>query len=285
MRKESICLKIILLNSFGAIGRIWKLLHFTSGRVQSWEDYWQDERKYWNADSRDKSRVELYFGNVNTEQNLLLKTQKKFEEYIAYTKHWHGLCKVGEEVQVISIEPNVIALSKNWQGAVADHSDLELHLNQERTFWGKSIRFYCELYSFGTIAAAVSGSMEAAFGEGHWDKRVAHKQNLIDEISNHPVIETYLYSVITPKKTLLSPQHKHTHLFDWLYSILKPVLVITQNIDVIKYFEREANKTLVRNTFNAIIYRDLHCVILPISHLSKKWNDTEMCASRISDKS
>lgn len=166
---------------FGAIGRIWKLLHFTSGRVQSWEDYWQDERKYWNADSRDKSRVELYFGNVNTEQNLLLKTQKKFEEYIAYTKHWHGLCKVGEEVQVISIEPNVIALSKNWQGAVADHSDLELHLNQERTFWGKSIRFYCELYSFGTIAAAVSGSMEAAFGEGHWDKRVAHKQNLIDE--------------------------------------------------------------------------------------------------------
>ena len=62
----------------------------------------------------------------------------------------------------------------------------------------------------------------------------------------------------------------------WLYGILKPVLIITQNMDVIKYFEREANKTLVRNTFNAITYRDLHCVILPISHLSKKWNDTQM---------
>ena len=109
-----------------------------------------------------------------------------------------------------------------------------------------------------------------------WNRNHIFQQNLIDEISNHPVIETYLYSVITAKKTLLSPQHKHTHVFDWLYSILKPVLVITQNIDVIKYFEREANKTLVRNTFNAIIYRDLHCVILPISHLSKKWNDTEM---------
>lgn len=109
-----------------------------------------------------------------------------------------------------------------------------------------------------------------------WNRNHIFQQNLIDEISNHPVIETYLYSVITPKKTLLSPQHKHTHVFDWLYGILKPVLVITQNIDVIKYFEREANKTLVRNTFNAITYRDLHCVILPISHLSKKWNDTEM---------
>lgn len=109
-----------------------------------------------------------------------------------------------------------------------------------------------------------------------WNRNHIFQQNLIDEISNHPVIETYLYSVITAKKTLLSPQHKHTHVFDWLYSILKPVLVITQNIDVIKYFEREANKTFVRNTFNAIIYRDLHCVILPISHLSKKWNDTEM---------
>lgn len=109
-----------------------------------------------------------------------------------------------------------------------------------------------------------------------WNRNHIFQQNLIDEISNHPVIETYLYSVITAKKTLLSPQHKHTHVFDWLYSILKPVLVITQNIDVIKYFEREANKILVRNTFNAIIYRDLHCVILPISHLSKKWNDTEM---------
>lgn len=109
-----------------------------------------------------------------------------------------------------------------------------------------------------------------------WNRNHIFQQNLIDEISNHPVIETYLYSVITAKKTLLNPQHKHTHVFDWLYGILKPVLVITQNIDVIKYFEREANKTLVRNTFNAIIYRDLHCVILPISHLSKKWNDTEM---------
>jgi hypothetical protein len=109
-----------------------------------------------------------------------------------------------------------------------------------------------------------------------WNRNHIFQQNLIDEISNHPVIETYLYSVITAKKTLLSPQHKHTHLFDWLYGILKPVLIITQNMDVIKYFEREANKTLVRNTFNAITYRDLHCVILPISHLSKKWNDTQM---------
>ena len=109
-----------------------------------------------------------------------------------------------------------------------------------------------------------------------WNRNHIFQQNLIDEISNHPVIETYLYSVITAKKTLLSPQHKHTHLFDWLYGILKPVLIITQNMDVIKYFEREANKTLVTNTFNAITYRDLHCVILPISHLSKKWNDTQM---------
>ena len=109
-----------------------------------------------------------------------------------------------------------------------------------------------------------------------WNRNHIFQQNLIDEISNHPVIETYLYSVITAKKTLLSPQHKHTHLFDWLYGILKPVLIITQNMDVIKYFEREANKTLVRNTLNAITYRDLHCVILPISHLSKKWNDTQM---------
>lgn len=109
-----------------------------------------------------------------------------------------------------------------------------------------------------------------------WNRNHIFQQSLIDEISNHPVLETYLYSVITPKKTLLSSEYKHTHVFDWLYSVIKPVLVITQNSDVIKYFERETNKVLVRNTFNAVTYRNLHCVILPISHLSKKWNDTEM---------
>lgn len=109
-----------------------------------------------------------------------------------------------------------------------------------------------------------------------WNRNHIFQQNLIDEISNHPVIETYLYSVITPKKTLLTEQYKQTHVFDWLYRMIKPVLVITQNIDVIKYFEKEADKILIRNTFNAITYRDLHCVILPISHLSKKWNDSEM---------
>ncbi len=159
----------------GQIGNQWQLLHFEESAPPAWDEYWAEKREYWGADDKDKARIQHYFGKTNTEENLLADSKEEYEEFKAYLLHWNGLCKTGERVQVIPIEPNVIVLSKNWKGQVSDHSDLELWLKEEKAFFLKHVRFCCEIYSFGTITV-MPRSIEAAIGERVGSSRVSNRE-------------------------------------------------------------------------------------------------------------
>lgn len=176
----------IAWDALGQIGSSWELISFAEREPPTWEAYWSDERKYWDADNPDKRRVQLYFGDINTEETLLSASKKKYEELKQYMLHWNGLCKRGETVQVIPIESAVVALSKNWKGAVSDHSDLELVLKEERKFFGKHVRFCCEIYSFGTRVVS-RGSIEAQMGEPVGSFRVSHRRGSTPD-KNEPVV-------------------------------------------------------------------------------------------------
>lgn len=162
------------------IGKKWQLLNFIRSSPESWEDYWIYEREYWDADSEDKSRLQLYFGKENTERNFLNKTKKRYEEYVIYLSLWKGLCRVGEIVKVILLEKNVIALSKDWRGKVSDHSDLEIWLKEEK-FLFKHLGYCCDVYNFGTIYVP-HNSLEELMGErpGKWG--VSHKKGTDIEV-------------------------------------------------------------------------------------------------------
>lgn len=113
-----------------------------------------------------------------------------------------------------------------------------------------------------------------------WNRNHLFQQNFIDEMAGYRIVETYLYSTITAKKSLLTDQQKSTQVFDALVASVKPKIIMTQNIDVAKYFERATDTLLRRNDFNAVTYQGHHCIILPISHLSKKWNFNELARLR-----
>ncbi|MDA9908605.1 hypothetical protein N9C86_01520 [Schleiferiaceae bacterium] len=147
-------------NKLGDIGKKWKLIDFDESQPPSWEKYWKDQREYWGADRKDKKRVEHYFGKYNTEDNLLKDSRKKYEQFVDYLKEWNGLCKKNEIVQVIKLEKNVIALSKQWTGKVKDHKDLEIWLKQKFKLGIIPKDFFCEIYSFGTIAKTTEFSNE-----------------------------------------------------------------------------------------------------------------------------
>ncbi len=141
----------------------------------------------------------------------------------------------------------------------------------DHDIWDDQMGFHRDNFAEHYDIASYNGDMQ-------WNRNHIFQQNLIDQLCNYAVIETYLYSAITPKKALLESELKHTMIFDWLYGVIKPTLMISQNIEVIKYFERQANQLLTRNTFNTIEYLGRHCIMLPISHLSKKWGKTEVAA-------
>lgn len=160
-------------DKLGRIGQQWQLVRFSEKSPPPWESYWAEQRKYWSADATDMTRIRHYFGETDTEQNLLNDSRKKYKEFKEYLLHWNGLCKIGEVVQVIPLQSNVIALSKNCKREVSDHSDLEIWLKEEKTFLRSHVRFCCEIYSFGTIVVP-KGGIEAAMGERVGSSRVSH---------------------------------------------------------------------------------------------------------------
>lgn len=117
-------------------------------------------------------------------------------------------------------------------------------------------------------------------GESKWRRNHIFQQNLIDELPDYPVLETYLYSAINSRKSALSSEYRTTAIFDWLVKVVQPKLIVTQNSDVSRYFERVTDRVLRRNEFNMVIYQGQPCVILPISHLSKKWTYKEVATLR-----
>lgn len=161
-------------DKLGQIGRQWQLESFSKKAPPTWESYWSREREYWGADDPDKSRVRRYFGEKKTEQNLLEKCKKDYDSYKEYLLYWIGLCKLGEIVQVIQLDPNVIALSKNWKGKFTDRTDLEIWLIEEKTFFRRHVQYSCEIYKFGTIVVD-KGSIEEAMGEIVGNFRVSHQ--------------------------------------------------------------------------------------------------------------
>ncbi|MFW2176489.1 MULTISPECIES: hypothetical protein [unclassified Moraxella] len=117
-------------------------------------------------------------------------------------------------------------------------------------------------------------------GESKWSRNHIVQQNLIDELVEYPVLETYLYSTISHKKSQLTHEFRRTEVFDWLVQTIAPKVIITQNSEVTKYFEKATNECLTRNAFNTVHYQGHPCVIYPISHLSKKWTFSEIQALR-----
>ena len=167
--------KDIAWEKLGAIGKKWELIAFPQKPIPTWDSYWSDQRENWGADEPDKKRTQLYFGVENTEEHLLADSKKKYEEFKEYLQYWNDLCKVGEVVQVISRETNVIVLSKNWKGEISDHADLEVWLKEERKLYWRHIRYCCEIYSFGT-SVVLKGSVEEQMGEPVGSFRVSNRR-------------------------------------------------------------------------------------------------------------
>ena len=129
-----------------------KLLDFNAGREPIWEEYLKDQRKNYGADLPDQKRFRHFFGDVDTEQHFLQEIQKRFIKYAEYCKHWKGLCRLGEVVEVIRYKENFeIVLTKNWTGTLQDHVELLVELHEEKTFLRKHIRYFCDIWSTGTI--------------------------------------------------------------------------------------------------------------------------------------
>jgi hypothetical protein len=159
----------------GPLGRRWRLESFNYRKPPTWDQFWAQQREYWGADAPDKRRIQLYFGEKDTEERLLLDAQRRYAEFKEHLLKWNGLCKIGDEVDVVQIDQSVIVLSRNWNGQVADHSDLELWIKEERVFLFKRLRFCCEIYSFGTIVV-LPESPEIAVGERVGMSRVSHRR-------------------------------------------------------------------------------------------------------------
>lgn len=115
--------------------------------------------------------------------------------------------------------------------------DMELATFDAR-IWDDNTGFdrehFVELYDF-------AGHQQ---GENRWSRNHIFQQNLIDELPDYAVLETYLYSMITPKKSLVPTLHRNTEIFDWLVKVVQPKLIITQNSEVRRYFERVTTKIL-----------------------------------------
>jgi len=139
---------------FGRLGKAWLLQSFSVRPPPTRGEYLAFAKKY--------------RGEGDGTGSFLRETKEGFERDQEYALLWNGLCKVGESVQVVPVQSNVVALSRRWTGQVKDHSDLEVWITEERTLWGfgQRVRFACEVYSFGSIS----------MGPHRSGTRVAHRR-------------------------------------------------------------------------------------------------------------
>ncbi len=129
-----------------------KLVRFNYRPPGTFEDHIKDAREYYGADREDKKRFKLYFGDENTEQNFLLKETKQYKDYVEYCNYWNGICKVGETIELIrQRDPADVVLTKKWTGKLIDHKELVVELWEEKTFFRQHVKYYCDIYSSGTL--------------------------------------------------------------------------------------------------------------------------------------
>lgn len=159
-------------NKFGFNSNKLELIKFTNRHVWVWENFLKDAREYWGADNQDKGRFHNYFGDINAEENFLVKQREGFAKQLEYEKFWKGLCQEGQTVNVVRRGlKNELFLTLSDRSYMNDHEDLELCLFEEIAFFGRHIKYSVDLYSSGTISV-YKGSIEHQMGEGPGDHKI-----------------------------------------------------------------------------------------------------------------
>lgn len=162
-------------------GRRYRLVSFNRDeKIYSYEEYYAEQRKYWNADDNDKTRFKMFFGVDDTEEAFKIRTKKDYESYVEYKKKWKGLFYLNDTVFLYSYlknEPNVVLVTNDKSNRfLRDHQDLELHLYEEITFFlRKRIGLVCVGYTSGTVSVPV-GSIEHQMGERPGEGKIYHKK-------------------------------------------------------------------------------------------------------------
>ncbi len=152
----------------GKIGNHWKLLNFNEEPTPIWEEYCfnylqRSINKDTNSEDLDKTK------------KLVNDCKDKYNKHLNHISHWNGLCKKGEIVQVVHVDPYVIILSKNWKGEISDHSDLEIWLAGKQSFLNRHINYQCEIYNFGTLSIT-EDSPEVLIGSAEpGDYKISHR--------------------------------------------------------------------------------------------------------------
>ena len=162
--------------SLGELGSKWRLKSFDQRQPPSWEKFWIDHRKYWCVDEPDGRKTRPWFWETFTEDSFLAKAKVGYSELVDYYKHWNGLCTIGDSVEVVRVAAETIVLSKQWAGAIADHSDLEIELYRNFAWLVAPLGFSCSIHSFGTVTV-LPKSAEALMGERVGGSRVAHDRS------------------------------------------------------------------------------------------------------------
>lgn len=98
---------------------------------------------------------------------------KRYRSYKDHSERFCGLCKVGEVIEAVLLQRNVLLLTKKWGGQAArkDHSDIEVWLKREVSLF--SLSCICEIYNFGTLTVP-KNSIENRMGEPAGSWRVSH---------------------------------------------------------------------------------------------------------------
>lgn len=80
-----------------------ELVSYDKQIPQTWDEYYQGRRKFFDADAEDKGRFQHYFGKENTEKNFLEETQIKYSSYVNYLSLLWGKFAIGEKIDVFHL--------------------------------------------------------------------------------------------------------------------------------------------------------------------------------------
>ena len=160
--------------------RRFKLVSFTQNlKVPTWEEWYQKEREYWDADGKNGlGRFHLYFGTSDPEGGLIKEARKGLAEYEDHLKKWSGVFYPGDEVTLVQYlpgKPHILLATKNQGNTrLRDHQDLELWLYAEVTaLLNKHVGFTCLGYTSGTLVVP-KGSIENQMGERAGEQKMYH---------------------------------------------------------------------------------------------------------------
>lgn len=136
-------------SKIGNIGVRWKLMSFNYRAPKSWEEYLAYEKEYWSFNDPKLQRMKLYFGKENTIENFFIKTKKGYEKHVEMSSYWHSICRSGDILYVKLIQPNVIAISKDYK--INPKNYYEIWSKRKFLLGVFPKEFCCEFYSIGYV--------------------------------------------------------------------------------------------------------------------------------------